>query len=313
MDEDLVRQFERQAQWAAAQDLRATLGILSRDALLTYLAAAGGARGKLSEHAKQSIRRLLVDELRGIGGASVGRIRTELWRSAKQGIELGARSTGLEIPVSTITPVDIRQALNQLGRGVRQDLAVARKLARYGPLETQADLHTMLAAARKAATRIDRAATWIAHRSVNEGVRRAASAAGAEMYWQPERDACLTCLAYAGQVVRPDQLFSAGLTFGDSSTVQEPIPGPPAHPHCRCQLEPWLGSEVPGFDLPQTLRREAQRSVLAGTAQGSEPARLRAADRLLSRGDLLVPKTVQQRARRALADRRFADRRRTPA
>jgi hypothetical protein len=62
--------------------------------------------------------------------------------------------------------------------------------------------------------------------------------------------------------------------------------------------------------MPAALRREAQRSVLAGHAMGSEPARLRAADALLgARGvPLLVTKTVRQRAQRAVAAGRFAQR-----
>lgn len=290
--------------------MRATFGLLSRNALLVYHAQIGDGRGPISPLAQQTIRKMIIDELRWLGRFGVGQIRSDLWQSAKKGIQLGARSTGLESEVRGATPLDIRWALNSLGQGVREDLAAARRLARHGKLDNLADLQTMLAAARKAGLRVDRTATWVAHRAVNEGVRRAVDAADVAAYWQPERDACLTCLAYAGRVVQPGEMFPAGLTFGGTSTVTEPIAGPPAHPNCRCQLEPWLGSEIPGFDITDSIRREAQRSVLTGTAGGSEPARLRAADRLLSSVELLVPRTVQKRARAAVRAGRFTDRRR---
>jgi hypothetical protein len=73
--------------------------------------------------------------------------------------------------------------------------------------------------------------------------------------------------------------------------------------NCRCEIDAWTGhgpDDLDPVDLPYALRREAQRSVLTGQAQGSGPARARAADRLLDVADLLVPKTVQKRARKKL-------------
>lgn len=102
------------------------------------------------------------------------------------------------------------------------------------------------------------------------------------------------------------------------------LDGPPRHPNCRCRTTPWFGHDEAGalsithdwagaiaearangdlvaeaaahkaaaaarassaVDLPETLRREAERSVLNGWALPSEPTSVRAqaAERLLSR------------------------------
>src|SRR5690606_27475214 len=102
------------------------------------------------------------------------------------------------------------------------------------------------------------------------------------------------------------------LTYGDpgKSTVREPIDGPPAHPHCRCAVSPWLPSEIPGgVDLPEALRREARRAVLKGWSLDSESnaARLLAAGRLLERGPGM-PESVEREARRAIRVGRFRSR-----
>jgi hypothetical protein len=95
--------------------------------------------------------------------------------------------------------------------------------------------------------------------------------------------------------------------------------------NCRCELITWLGPaalhpvdtaiyhrpELQGnVDLAAAMRREAKRAVLRGWSlpSESEAVRLRGAERLLRAGSGL-PKTVEARARKAVKDRHFPDRR----
>lgn len=165
---------------------------------------------------------------------------------------------------------------------------------------------------KAAETRADALARTAVVRGVSEGVDHVAEVTGSERIWVAERDgACLECLAYQGHVVKAGEDFPGGLTFRVSDKVRfpDPIPGPPRHPHCRCVTQifrrQWATAGSTSFQ--GALRREAQRAVLRGDAGESNRARLRAADRLLDRGTAL-PKTVKERARRAVDAGVFPDR-----
>ena len=179
-------------------------------------------------------------------------------------------------------------------------------------METYEQLQVVLSAVRAPVARAERTAAWVANRSIAEGVRHVTNQHRVSLVWVAERDACLHCLAYAGEVAAPGHPFPGGLTYGDRPLGTDPVWEPPLHPNCRCRIQPWLGDdqEDSGLQLPQVLRREAQRTVAGGYANASEPASLRAADRLLQRAGLLLPKAVVRRARQAVADRRFIERRR---
>ncbi|HEX8109785.1 MAG TPA: hypothetical protein VF516_18770, partial [Kofleriaceae bacterium] len=117
-----------------------------------------------------------------------------------------------------------------------------------------------------------------------------------------------TCLGYAGALAAPGEPFRPVFSVGDpSARPAGPVHGPPLHPWCRCELDWWYpdGPDLTPLDLPYALRREAERSILTGQAQGSAPARLRAADRLVDLAGLIVPKTVVKRAKKALQAGRF--------
>jgi hypothetical protein len=168
---------------------------------------------------------------------------------------------------------------------------------------------------QKAVTTADRAATLVVNKASNSGSDAVSEALDAERLWLAERDACLGCLAYAGQVAKVGESFPIGLTFGKRPITPWPDPhfldGPELHPHCRCRTTPWLGHVpgAPGPSLPEVLKREAQRSVLKGWRMESEPesARLAAADRLLARG-VNAPKSVKNYARTAIKRGRFPSR-----
>jgi hypothetical protein len=121
-----------------------------------------------------------------------------------------------------------------------------------------------------------------------------------DLVWWSERRACIACESIAGalpdqdglyrpilQVPRPDPYITEGVI-------------PPAHPSCRCRLVP----ATPG--LADALRREAQREVAYGwSAYDSLRSRLGATDLLLRGGASRLPKTVVERARKAVDNGEF--------
>jgi len=156
----------------------------------------------------------------------------------------------------------------------------------------------------------------------NEAVHEVAERHGYGRVWVAERDGCVHCLAYAGEVAYEGQEFPVGLTFGDKPLKQAPqstrqgfqlkpastLPDPPLHPNCRCEVMPYKGTDGPTF--PDALKREARRSIAKGwrVESESEAVRLRAAESLLKRGADL-PQSVQDGASRALARGKFPTRR----
>lgn len=121
------------------------------------------------------------------------------------------------------------------------------------------------------------------------------------LIWQPERDACVRCLKYAGQYrSSAGAEFKAGQSFDPSAPRTEgTLPGPPLHPNCRCELEAIPQASAP--DNAKALQREAQRSILKGWALESEgdAVRTRAAQALLN-SNVIAPKSVIAETRKRL-------------
>src|SRR5215217_6042565 len=135
--------------------------------------------------------------------------------------------------------------------------------------------------------------------------KAAAQGEGWGVMWVPERDACVTCLRLAGEIVRPGGAFDQSLTYGKKaypygdSKQDADLTRPPRHPHCRCELHVvHIPTSGPQSDA---LRREAQRSIVKGWARESEAdsVRVDAAKRLLAT-NLKLPKSVLAEARRRL-------------
>jgi hypothetical protein len=167
----------------------------------------------------------------------------------------------------------------------------ARRLI-AGGATIEAVLAPIFAHATSVRARISDAIT----RAGNEGATAIADRVGLPTVWVAETNACVTCLAYSGRTTKPGELFPAGKTYGKRSTVAEPVSVPPAHPHCRCTVEPL---NDPSYAA--ALRREADRSVLRGFSLPSESmaVRIDAAQRLLNRG-VTAPKSVIAYARRQI-------------
>lgn len=162
-------------------------------------------------------------------------------------------------------------------------------------------------------------AEYAVNAAANSAPRRIAIARGQQLVWVAERDACVVCLALSGDVIDPfeGESFDETATFGVMSPPAVwppgmPLSSPPRHPHCRCIVQVWDGSVVPGFlSWPQRLKHEALRSVARGWSLPSESrnARLHAAARILRDGRAEeLPKSVRAEAVRAIARGRFTSR-----
>lgn len=194
-----------------------------------------------------------------------------------------------------------------------------------GPLPQSFDqVMSWITQAEAALSGLERDTRWATNAAFNQAAREVADTARTSRMWIAERDACLHCLALSGTIAAPGEPFNASLTFyvGPEGLLKPlpvypigPLWGPPRHPNCRCfvrptpvlagyPLMPW--EAPPPYTPAQALQREARRAVLRGTS-GTEslPARLRAVDALLALGAGDVPRSVQQRARRAVAAGRF--------
>jgi hypothetical protein len=183
-------------------------------------------------------------------------------------------------------------------------LAAAYTLARAG-----ADPATFLAPVFGHADRIQRRVSDAINRGGNEGTTVVADAAGVPTVWVAERNACVHCLAYAGQVCDPGKAFPGGLTYGKKSYYPTSIKTPPRHFRCRCVVEPLNSPEY-----AVALKREAQRSILRGISLESESmgVRIDATKRLLASG-VDAPKSVISYAEKSVRAGRFETRGRPKA
>jgi hypothetical protein len=187
------------------------------------------------------------------------------------------------------------------------------------PASNYQEVQNWLAFAHRAVSQVERDVRWATNAAYNQGVREIADAAEMDRMWIAERDACLHCLAYSGEVAQTGRPYPTGLTYyidpqGNPKPLK-PYPagfvwGPPLHPNCRCDQRPYAGVslEYPiypwesGLTTPsQALKREAKRAVLRGdSGSDSVPASLRAVSALLASGATGLPVTVERRARRAV-------------
>jgi hypothetical protein len=196
-------------------------------------------------------------------------------------------------------PLSLVASARETERQIAAEIVKARKLAR-----ADADPATVMAPVQAAAVRMKRDVATLVNAAGNAGSTAAADAAGLATVWIAETNACVTCLAYSGEVADPGDAFPAGLSYGSSSSVSAPIPHPPAHPNCRCTVEPLRAPEYAA-----ALRREADRSVLRGFSLESESmaTRVRAAEQLLEDG-VNAPASVIAYARRAVSAGEFPTR-----
>lgn len=198
---------------------------------------------------------------------------------------------------------ETRDAVQGLRGELALSLAAAAKLYAAGASDAVATAPVLAAQ-----TKLRRAVTAGVNAAGNEGVARIAIEAGLPVVWESERDACVHCLAYAGEV-STDGTFPTGLTFG-----KKPLKPAgkklraPLHPNCRCRLR-----VLRAQSYADALKRESVRSILRGFALPgeSEKVRLEAAERLAAKSPA-APASVVSYAKRAARAGAFPGDRRIP-
>jgi len=296
-----VTELEDAAVLAVVGGLAGVLAPVLASILAAYEAvAAGGAAGGLAAAAISSaaVRRLTELTWPDMDGA----VRTYGARGQELGVsralvELGASSPG-QLP---------REPLEspRLDMATRSRLDEAARLARVLPLDTKANVMAVIGRASSAKAMAEGTTRAVVYGGLSRGKVAVAKAAGRNLLWVPERDACLHCLAHAGWVWRPGANLPKGLTYADKP-LRVRVGYPPLHPNCRCEaVLTALPVGAPSRDRARAdpaarLAAEARRSVVLGwTDHASQAATLRAMDRLLRQGADL-PTSVEQRARAAV-------------
>lgn len=311
--------LEQQAEREVTAELAAAVAVVLE--LLGGAMVAGGLAA-LSVAALAALQRRRLAAVREI--ESRPDMAPELRRYADRALELGTRQALRDMPRADrnrrplLPPAaGLRELHNSVAGIDERARRNFERLLNTARMPINDDSILMTASAAKHLENDARGTVrWVTNRAVNLGTRRTAEARGMSVIWVAERDACLHCLAYAGEVAGIGEAFPGGLTFGDRPLSDDPVPDPPLHPNCRCRLKPYAGeparrppeAHMPEASLADALAREARRSVLRGfSSYASTPARLRAAQRLLGSGAGL-PKSVVERARRDVARGQFSGR-----
>lgn len=302
---DATEALEREAGGEAGDFLQARLDVARRELVASYTAAFGGPEEDASPGPELAqllaiVAATLTSAMAGAGETSEAIIRR--WTEAAGNLGVAhAREVAEEAPPFVSPALDLGAATS--APGIVSD-AERDALALLGaPLALGAGLVGLVGVvgrANQAVHRLRAAARWSVNRGHADGVRAITDPLGYGRVWVAERDGCVHCLAYSGKIAMAGGEFPVGLTFGKSPlTWAEELPDPPLHPNCRCQTIPWLPGH--GMAFPEALEREARRSIARGWSleNEAEGVRLDAAERLLARGANL-PKTVQERARRAV-------------
>ncbi|HVL63453.1 MAG TPA: hypothetical protein VM430_18900 [Microbacterium sp.] len=320
---DALLDIEQEAADHAAATLRRRLVELNEALTAAWVKLYGSVTARATK-SLDALGRLLADllaRLRRALAAAVPVARSAILAgalaAAQHGVDTAVDAFPASFDVKAVTAAQYARtgreddvaAIVKAGR----DRAAALLVPDYATTLTKA-LTALGAGGERTATELERAARTAANEAATAAARAVAAENGVGLLWVAERDACVHCLAYAGRTVEPGKLFPNDLTYGDKPLDQpdersKGLDGPPLHPNCRCTVRPY--STEWDSDLPRALEREARRSVALGFKLDSESdaVRLRAADRLLKAGAGL-PKTVEQRARSAVKQGRFADRRR---
>lgn len=313
--EDAVVSAEDEAAVAAAAELRRQITTLTTAAVVLWEQMPEEDREQFGPALLLRIRTRLI-ELR----IDDEKLRAVLLDHFEQAFLLGGSHAldHLDIPsrrVEVRLPANVHRAAAEAGSKASADLA--RAAENLVGIDESAELEHALATAHRAVHSLERTARWGVNRSVAEGTTVVTEEAGASRLWLAERDACVHCLAYAGEIAGPGRAFRGGLTFGKKPLVPagEDVPNPPLHPNCRCRVMAWRGIWSSGGDtsFPEALKREARRSIARGWSLESESERTRvdAARRLLAVGAGL-PKTVEEYAARAIRKGKFPRGRRFP-
>lgn len=344
---------EQRAAARVTRELRRQLEVASRAITALYVKLAGDIdhempllrRDAFARGASDVISRVHVD------------VRDELWLLVQAALEAGQSAAWAALiyepgedesqpMVQLLSP--IAEWIQQLSGTAQERVQALLWSAASAPLiglppSKYSDVVAIMGKMHQAVNLLERDTRWATNAAYNQGKSQVADYLDAPRMWVGERDACLHCLAYTGQVAWPREPYPPGLTFyidprGRPKPITAgPVWAPPLHPNCRCDQEPinlpeplvpvpkgfravsggatvMRGSGYPVYDWEagevtpaMALQREAKRSVLRGqSGSDSMPARLRAAGALLAAGSGL-PRTVEKRARAAIRAGRFRE------
>lgn len=288
--------LEKRAREEAGAKLKIALAVAARELAAAYQRNIGSLRAPVPPQTALALHPIVRRIVFALATGMLSELPTLLKIVEKVGHD--AHKLGLSLPKQGPIPA-VAAGSTQIEQALRDDLKELQAYAER-PLRHYRDALALVGKANQVITHAQDGAAHVVNQAANDAVAKAADKEGVSRLWIAERNACLTCLAYAGHLAEPGEPFPAGLTFGDRSTVGSPLYAPPAHPNCRCRLQKWYGQDAEfGISLPLALRREAQRSVMRGDSEyASRPAKMRAADRLLKAGLSGLPESVKLSAQR---------------
>lgn len=173
------------------------------------------------------------------------RSQRELERSLERATMLGARHAAVFLTRATgrrhaapevAVPEDAARAAAALASTVVEQLRLAARMLTPRAVSGSGwrGVIAGIGAARRAVTLARQTIAWTLHRAINGGAAQTADHYGARLLWVSEPDACVICLAYAGQVSDRDGRFPGGLSMDphSRSNTAAALDGPPAHPNC---------------------------------------------------------------------------------
>jgi hypothetical protein len=319
---DAVRGLEDRIAADALGDSAERFDELQRRTLMAWTTAFGSPQQDATDVG--ALRRILAAvraAVHRILGPLAPHSQKALTARLEEAVQLGARqhsaylertTTRRGIQVAARASRSLRDTAAIIGDSIARHRDRALGLLQTGVASRWSRVATGIGAARSALSAVRAHITWTVGKAVNEGLTESIRAVGARKLWVSERDACVSCTAYAGLVVDADQDFPGGLSWDPQQRGRtEPVAGPPLHPNCRCRLaaweDEWAVEGVPS--MPEALRREARRSIARGWSLPTESgaARVRAARELLRTGAGL-PKSVEEFARLAVSAGRFQNR-----
>ncbi len=314
--------FEAGSAHAASAGLRHALKAFAQSANRRWMLAGANPAGAdvVEAQAREHLQQALVMDLRSLAASVQEQLAPILRREAQAALELGAQhageQAGLDVAVEQLVIDDTAQRIidSTPASAVGHLLRAAEQISRA---ETGLDLQNAVGEAQRSVASVNTGSTYLTNYVANDAAKQVAGHIGAKLLWIAERDACVICLALAGEIADPME----GLGFDEFATYGPytapsiwppgmPLMRPPRHPHCRCQVCVWLGSAPGQPDFPSALKREAARSILKGWSLPSESNRVRieAARSLLAAGGRGLPKSVQERAGHDVARGKFESR-----
>jgi hypothetical protein len=211
-----------------------------------YVSLAGGVDRPMPQH----LRRTFADAASAIIARVAFTSRDELRELVRQALAMGARDAAVSAAVTAALAAGpgrpevedwVQQIIGTLTERIYATVAAAQALPQILQPADAKTVAVIISRLHQAVNIADRDTRWAVNAGYNQGVREATDDAGIARVWVAERDACLHCLAYSGEVVGPGQPYRPDLTYyvgpdGTRKPLKQPagliLWGPPLHPNC---------------------------------------------------------------------------------